>query len=159
MEGQNERGGLTMRKVMRIVVLVLSATWVPEARIGAEPADPWDRECGGRCAAKVGDFCARVDRTVEGFFTPPYHDTNLLYGYYDHIIGRGPVITTGSRTLHPGFRGYGLLASPGYGIGLRPTSAIDLKHYNGGLWYHKFPRQYVSPPEVNFDPGTPCRRF
>jgi hypothetical protein len=148
-----------MRMWLRMAGIALCASWATEARSGSEPVCP---PGSGRCAqatAKVSDFCAHIDRNVEGFLDPPYRDTKLLYGYYDHVVGRGPLITLGSRNLLPGFRGYGLLGSPGYGIGLRPTSAIDLKHVNGGPWYHKFPRRYVVPPELNFDPGTPRRRL
>jgi hypothetical protein len=59
----------------------------------------------------------------------PYHEDNFLYGYFDHVYGRGPAITLGDGTLLPGFRGYGLFGSPGYGRGLRPTSFIDLSRY------------------------------
>ncbi|AGA30585.1 hypothetical protein [Singulisphaera acidiphila] len=139
--------------------IALCAIWVTEARSDAGVVRSSNAERVPPNAAKVSDFCAHVDRNIEGFLTPPYRDTNLLYGYYDQALGHGPVITLGSRTLMPGFRGYGLLGSPGYGIGVRPTSAIDLKHFNGGPWYHKFERQYLAPPGVNFDPGTPRRRF
>jgi hypothetical protein len=148
-----------MRMLTGIVGITLCVAWMPQARSQTAPNGPPCPPPPASRAAMVSDFCAHVDRNVEGFLTPPYRDTSLLYGYYDHALGRGPVVTLGSRTLHPGFRGYGLLGSPGYGIGLRPTTSIDLTHYNGGPWYHKFPAHTPPPPGVNFDPGTPRRRF
>ena len=56
---------------------------------------------------------------------PAYYSSSCLYGYFDHVYGRGPVIDLGSATLAPGFRGYGPFGSIGYGLGLRPTSLID----------------------------------
>jgi hypothetical protein len=114
-------------------------------------------EAGG--GTRVSDFCAHLDRKAEGLVTPPYKSTSLLYGYQDFVYGRGPLVDLGSRTLLPGFRGYGLLCSPGYGAGLRPTSAIDLDHFNGGPWYHKFPDHFHFPRWLNRDPGTPGRRL
>lgn len=55
----------------------------------------------------------------------PYRTNSGLYGYQDYTYGRGPVIDLGSQALQPGFRGYGVLGRHGYGLGMRPTSAID----------------------------------
>jgi hypothetical protein len=73
-------------------------------------------------------------KEVNGWFETPYHDQNWIYGYYDYAWGRGPLVTLGTRALVPGFRGYGLLGSPGYGAGQRPVSANDLEVL-GGHWY------------------------
>lgn len=55
----------------------------------------------------------------------PYRTDSGLYGYQDYVYGRGPVLNLGSAALQPGFRGYGVLGRHGYGLGMRPTSAID----------------------------------
>lgn len=153
---------------MKIIVMVAGAALLAapagDARAGTGGESPrGPGECGHpllhKAGAVVSDFWSHIDRNVEGTLTPPYRDTGLIYGYYDYRLGRGPVLTLGSRTLLPGFRGYGLLVSPGYGPGLRPTSMLDLDHFNGGPWYHAFPKDYLVAPDLNFDPGTPRRRF
>lgn len=55
----------------------------------------------------------------------PYCTDSCLYGYQDYAFGRGPLINLGSGSLQPGFRGYGVLGSPGYGQGLAPATRID----------------------------------
>jgi hypothetical protein len=70
-----------------------------------------------------------LERPLAYHLVRPYHDDNFLYGYFDHVYGRGPLIRLGDGTLLPGFRGYGMFGSPGYGRGLRPTSLIDLSRY------------------------------
>ncbi len=47
----------------------------------------------------------------------PYDTGSCLYGYQDYVYGRGPLIDLGSGTLDPGFRGFGVFGSPGYGQG------------------------------------------
>jgi hypothetical protein len=71
---------------------------------------------------------------VNGVLASPYKTQSHVYGYQDYAVGRGPLITLGSRALSPGFRGYGLFCSPGYGLGLRPTSRVDLEVL-GGKFY------------------------
>ncbi len=56
----------------------------------------------------------------------PYCTDNCLYGYQDFAYGRGPLIQLGAGNLQPGFRGYGVFGSPGYGQGLAPATRIDL---------------------------------
>lgn len=58
-------------------------------------------------------------------FMLPYRTRSGLYGHPDFAYGRGPLNDLGRATLYPGFRGYGMLGSPGYGVGLGPTSQID----------------------------------
>jgi hypothetical protein len=58
-------------------------------------------------------------------FVLPYRTRSWLYGYPDFAYGRGPLNDLGRSTLYPGFRGYGVLGSPGWGLGLGPTSSID----------------------------------
>ena len=58
-------------------------------------------------------------------FVLPYRTRSWLYGYPDFAYGRGPVNDLGRATLYPGFRGYGVIGSPGYGLGMGPTSLID----------------------------------
>jgi hypothetical protein len=125
-----------------VAVLGLSSMAAAQSRPSAPcpPSDPRSK------AEKVSDFGLHVERNVDGFFTPPYKDASLIYGYYDYVDGRGPRITLGSRNLQPGFRGFGLLFSPGYGAGNWPTSAIDLNHINGGPWYHRFPKPWKPRP-------------
>jgi hypothetical protein len=67
-------------------------------------------------------------------FARPYHSCSFLYGYQDYVYRRGPVIDLGSVSLQPGFRGYGVFGSFGYGHGLRPTSAID-RSTNAHAWH------------------------
>jgi hypothetical protein len=55
----------------------------------------------------------------------PYRTRSWLYGYADFAYGRGPLNDLGRATLYPGFRGYGVCGSPGYGLGMGPTSLID----------------------------------
>src|SRR5262249_39892292 len=55
----------------------------------------------------------------------PYRTRSWLYGYPDYAYGRGPVNDLGRATLYPGFRGYGVIGSPGYGLGVGPASLID----------------------------------
>jgi hypothetical protein len=55
----------------------------------------------------------------------PYRTRSGLYGYPDFAYGRGPLNDLGRATLYPGFRGYGVIGSPGYGLGMGPTSSID----------------------------------
>jgi hypothetical protein len=55
----------------------------------------------------------------------PYRTRSWIYGYSDFAYGRGPQNDLGRATLYPGFRGYGMLGSPGYGLGMGPTSHID----------------------------------
>lgn len=64
----------------------------------------------------------------------PYSSGNCLYGYLDHVYGRGPVIDLGSASLSPGFRGYGPFGSPGYGLGTMPTSRIDRERPRIGIF-------------------------
>jgi hypothetical protein len=142
---------------MQVVGLI--ATMLLFGRGSAGDPAPLSAPDSRDCHALVRDVWTHVDRNLEGFFTPPYSDSSWIYGYFDYAYGRGPLITVGSRTLLPGFRGYGLFLSPGYGTGLRPTSAIDLEHFNGGPWYHKFPALMPVPVGVNIDPGTPGRRL
>jgi hypothetical protein len=58
-------------------------------------------------------------------FVLPYRTRSSVYGYADYAYGRGPLNDLGRATLYPGFRGYGVCASPGYGLGMGPTSLID----------------------------------
>jgi hypothetical protein len=55
----------------------------------------------------------------------PYRTRSWYYGYQDFAYGRGPLNDLGRATLYPGFRGYGVIGSPGYGLGMGPTSFID----------------------------------
>jgi hypothetical protein len=88
--------------------------------------------CGGTHAAYAA--CVGLYKAANGWVELPYHDQNWIYGYYDYAWARGPVITLGTRALVPGFRGYGLWGSPGYGVGQRPVSAVD-REVLGGHWY------------------------
>ncbi len=54
---------------------------------------------------------------------------NCLYGCVDHHYGRGPLVDLGAASMSPDFHGYDPINSPGYGLGTRPTTRIDL----GGL--------------------------
>jgi hypothetical protein len=101
----------------------------PEGAAGA--AAPCQR-CGAVHWAHAA--CVYAYKGTAGWLETPYHDQNLIYGYYDYAYGRGPLLTLGDRALTPGFRGYGLLGTPGYGPGLRPTSRVDLEVL-GGHWY------------------------
>lgn len=85
--------------------------------------------------------CVAAYKSINGWLDTPYHDKNLLYGYYDYGWGRGPLITLGSQALVPGFRGYGLLGTPGYGAGQRPISEVDLG-IRGGHWYPESRRMW-----------------
>jgi hypothetical protein len=100
------------------------------------PARPAEGRLCNRCARVHGAHaaCVGAAKAAAGWLEPPYHDWNGLYGYQDYAWGRGPVIPLGDRAMNPGFRGYGLLGSPGYGAGIRPTSAVDLEVL-GGHWY------------------------
>jgi hypothetical protein len=93
------------------------------------------------------------ERPLGYLFVRPYYDDNFLYGYFDHIYGRGPVLTLGNRTLLPGFRGYGMFGSPGYGAGLRPTSVIDLSRYRwrGGCFR---PGSSIGRERLDADPRS-----
>lgn len=76
-------------------------------------------------------------------FQSPYSSSSCLYGYLDHVYGRGPVIDLGSAALSPGLRGYGPFGSPGYGLGTIPTSRIDRRKPRIGIFgqIHREPRQ------------------
>jgi hypothetical protein len=63
----------------------------------------------------------------------PYCTSSSLYGYQDHAYGRGPLINLGGAALQPGFRGYGMFGSPGYGLGLYPSTWIDQR----APWKHR----------------------
>jgi hypothetical protein len=80
----------------------------------------------------VTDFnnCHPAKGAFSQLIALPYRDDGLIYGYFDFCPGRGPVVTLGDGTLQPGFRGYGMFGSPGYGRGLTPTSAIDRSRYS-----------------------------
>lgn len=87
----------------------------------------------GPAAARAGDH-ARAAYGPDGRLqwsgplsglVAPYRTRSYLYGYPDFAYGRGPQFDLGRATLFPGFRGYGVLGSPGYGLGLGPTSNID----------------------------------
>jgi hypothetical protein len=84
-------------------------------------------------------------KAFNGWIEPPYHDQNWIYGYYDYAWARGPVVTLGTRAMSPGFRGYGLLGSPGYGAGMRPVSEVDLGVL-GGHWYPEARRMWPRWP-------------
>jgi hypothetical protein len=131
-----------------LAALALALVLGPPGLAAAQSAAPCPPGAGNTKskAEKVSDFGLHVERNVNGFFTPPYKDASLLYGYYDYVDGRGPRVTLGSRNLQPGFRGFGLLFSPGYGAGNWPTSSIDLNHLNGGPWYHRFPKPWKPAP-------------
>jgi hypothetical protein len=96
-----------------VVVLALNPTVSPPARAGDDvhPADGPDRQLqwSGPCSS----------------FVLPYRTRSWLYGYSDYAYGRGPLNDLGRATLYPGFRGYGVCGSPGYGLGMGPTSQID----------------------------------
>ena len=55
----------------------------------------------------------------------PYRTKSALYGYPDFAYGRGPLINLGGASLQPGFRGYGMFGSPGYGLGMYPSTWTD----------------------------------
>lgn len=55
----------------------------------------------------------------------PYRTKSALYGYPDYAYGRGPVMNLGGASLQPGFRGYGMFGSPGYGLGMYPSTWTD----------------------------------
>ena len=92
---------------------------------------------GSACAQAARDLknaSVHVYKNFNGILELPYRDQNWIYGYYDYAHGRGPLITLGSKALTPGFRGYGLWGSPGYGAGQRPVSFVDLEVL-GGCFY------------------------
>ncbi|WP_169979072.1 hypothetical protein [Tautonia rosea] len=72
----------------------------------------------------------------------PYHTKSSVYGYRDFAYGRGPLINLGGAALQPGFRGYGVLGSPGYGLGMYPSTWVDQRPVHGiGRWLgHGAPR-------------------
>jgi hypothetical protein len=107
------------------------------------PRRPPVHEACARCGvvhdAYVG--CVQAYKAFNGLIESKYKTQNWIYGYYDYAYGRGPVITLGSRAMVPGFRGFGLLGSPGYGAGQKPVSRVDLEVLGGwhypearGLW-------------------------
>ena len=96
-----------------VVLLALNPAVSAPAQAGddVQPADGPDRRLhwSGPCSGLV----------------LPYRTRSWLYGYPDYAYGRGPVNDLGRATLYPGFRGYGVIGSPGYGLGMGPTSSID----------------------------------
>jgi hypothetical protein len=107
------------------------------------PRRPLAHAACARCGVAHGAYVACIDayKAFNGLLESRYKTQNWIYGYYDYAYGRGPVITLGSRALIPGFRGFGLLGSPGYGAGQKPVSRVDLEVLGGwhypearGLW-------------------------
>ncbi|MFO0956844.1 MAG: hypothetical protein U0800_05170 [Isosphaeraceae bacterium] len=54
-----------------------------------------------------------------------YRTNSCVYGYVDYVYGRGATPDLGGAALQPGFRGYGLLGTNGYGLGMHPWSKLD----------------------------------
>ena len=72
----------------------------------------------------------------------PYHTKSHLYAYPDFAYGRGPLINLGGAALQPGFRGYGVVGSPGYGLGMYPSTWNDQRpsHGHGKFFGFGIPR-------------------
>lgn len=105
----------------RCVATALALVALLGARAGAEDCSTCGRRVGG--GGLLAAF--RPDPCLCHAFQRPYSTSSCLYGYPDHVYGRGPVVDLGASALTPGFRGYGPLGSPGYGVGLMPTTRID----------------------------------
>jgi hypothetical protein len=97
------------------------------------PGHPPGSACA-QAARDLKDASIHVYKAANGIVELPYRDQNWIYGYYDYAYGRGPLVTLGSKALVPGFRGYGIWGSPGYGAGQRPVSFVDLEVL-GGCFY------------------------
>lgn len=105
----------------RMLPVALLACVLAGPAFGQTPEPvPSKPACGGPGVCKKGWYgkCATC-------YARPYNSSNCLYGYQDYVYGRGPLINLGGASLEPGFRGYGVFHSPGYGLGLRPSSMID----------------------------------
>ncbi len=118
---------------MSILVVASIALAVGPERTWAQ-APAAKPSCGGAGVCKkswYGGYCPTC-------YAHPYHTSSCLYGYQDYVYGRGPLINLGGSALEPGFRGYGVIGSPGYGLGLRPSSVIDAQANERGLKFgHK----------------------
>ncbi|MEW4568911.1 hypothetical protein AB1L88_13685 [Tautonia sp. JC769] len=115
------------------VGILASAAWVgprEEARADYDPPRGYDaigygpEGLAGRAYGKGA------------WYALPYHTKSSVYGYRDHAYGRGPLINLGGAALQPGFRGYGVLGSPGYGLGMYPSTWTDQRPAHGiGHWF------------------------
>lgn len=69
------------------------------------------------------------------WYAKPDHTKSSVSGYQVFAYGRGPLINLGGAALQPGFRGYGMLGSPGYGLGMYPSTWTDQRPVHGiGRW-------------------------
>ena len=112
---------------LTVVLALMAMTMMSVGALAQVPAV--EPACGGPGVCKkawYGGSCPTC-------YARPYATSSCLYGYQDYVYGRGPLIDLGSAALEPGFRGYGVFGSPGYGVGLRPSSVIDTRANKRGL--------------------------
>mgnify|MGYP000940188244 CR=1 FL=1 len=125
-----------MRRMAARIAFALVVTMAATENARADGWGPTCSTCGER-------------RTVRSYFSGcrtcianHYRTNSCLYGYQDHVYGRGPVIDLGSATLQPGFRGYGVLGNVGYGLGMWPQSRLDRQAEDEARARIKYPVLY-----------------
>jgi hypothetical protein len=114
-------------------VVVTMAAMVAAARPAAADYDP---PRGHQAIGYGPEGLAGQGYGHGAWYAWPYHSKSALYGYSDFAYGRGPIINLGSSALQPGFRGYGVFGSPGYGLGMYPSTWTDQRpsifgHHSG----------------------------